>query len=151
MIPYSSILELLPQAPPMLMIDRVVNYSRMEKIIAEKCVSGLDPYFAGHFKGGVKIVPGFLIAEGIAQCALLLAKLSSEGSSVQTGEYLMISAKISFRSKVEPGQVIRYEVELEHFDEGSAAYTGVASVDGKTVVKAQCTSIFRRFAGEEST
>lgn len=142
-IDYSEMLALLPQAPPMLMVDRVLSYEPPHSITARKCVSSLDPYFAGHFKDDNKVVPGLLLVEGIAQCAFLLAALSRRGSGEDPGENLLISAKTSFRAKVVPGDVVTYNVIIDTIDSGAASFTGTATVDGKVAVRAECAAIRR--------
>lgn len=142
-VDYSEMLRLLPQAPPMLMVDRVISYELNGAIIARKCVSSLDPYFAGHFKDDNKVVPGLLLVEGIAQCAFLLAALTRRDNGQEPGENLIIAVKSSFRAKVVPGDVVTYSVTIDTIDSGAASFTGIASVDGVIAVRAECSAIRR--------
>lgn len=140
-VSYADILELLPQAYPILMVDRVLNFSQSKEINARKCVSGLDPYFLGHFKDSNKVVPGLLVVEGIAQCAFLLAKLSGKNVNETTKESLLVSSEASFRSKIVPGDIIDFHVWFEQINDYTSSFSGTASVDGKISVKARCSSV----------
>src|SRR5215471_9143974 len=70
-----DILKILPHRYPMLMIDRVVDLTRKQRIVAIKNVSINEPFFAGHFPN-LPIMPGVLILEAMAQAggALLLTE-----------------------------------------------------------------------------
>lgn len=140
-VAYADLLRLMPQAPPILMVDRVLSYVKGHTITAIKCVSGLDPYFQGHFKDDNKVVPGLLLVEGIAQCAFLLAALGREGETSSRCEDLLISAEASFRAKVAPGDVVTYRVSFEHIDERSASFAGTACVGDVVAVRAVCASV----------
>src|SRR5581483_10784985 len=71
-----DILRILPHRYPFLLIDRVVDLTRKQRIVAIKNVTINEPFFAGHFPG-VPIMPGVLIVEAIAQSggALLLTEV----------------------------------------------------------------------------
>src|ERR1035441_4028707 len=68
-----DILKILPHRYPFLLIDRVLELKRKERIVAIKNVTINEPFFVGHFPG-LPIMPGVLIVEAIAQAggALLL-------------------------------------------------------------------------------
>jgi 3-hydroxyacyl-[acyl-carrier-protein] dehydratase len=64
-----EILKILPHRYPFLLIDRVLELKRKERIVAIKNVTINEPFFVGHFPG-LPIMPGVLIVEAIAQAAV---------------------------------------------------------------------------------
>ena len=69
----TEIMRILPHRYPMLLIDRVVELVRRQRLVAIKNVTINEPFFIGHFPGA-PIMPGVLIVEAMAQAggALLL-------------------------------------------------------------------------------
>ena len=71
-----DIFHILPHRFPFLLIDRVIEIQRKQRIVAIKNVTINEPFFAGHFPN-LPIMPGVLIVEAIAQAggALLLTEV----------------------------------------------------------------------------
>src|SRR6266699_1346451 len=137
----NDILRILPHRFPFLMIDRVIDITRKERIVAIKNVTINEPFFAGHFPQ-MPIMPGVLIVEAIAQAggALLLTEI--EGRH----EKLMMFTGIErarFRRPVVPGDQLRIEVEVKAWRENSGRAAvrmeGIAFVEGKRVAEAIVT------------
>ena len=78
-----EILKILPHRYPFLLIDRVLELKRKERIVAIKNVTINEPFFNGHFPG-LPIMPGVLIVEAIAQAggALLLTEVEDRSDKV---------------------------------------------------------------------
>jgi 3-hydroxyacyl-[acyl-carrier-protein] dehydratase len=134
----NDIFQILPHRYPFLLIDRVVELVRRQRIVAIKNVTINEPFFAGHFPG-LPIMPGVLIVEAIAQAggALLLTELED-----RSGKLIMFTGieRAKFRRPVVPGDQLRLEVELKAWravDEMVAVrMEGVAYVDGQRVAEA---------------
>src|ERR1700737_576111 len=76
-----DIFHLLPHRFPFLLIDRVIEIQRKQRIVAIKNVTINEPFFAGHFPN-LPIMPGLLIVEPIAQAggALLLTEVEARSN-----------------------------------------------------------------------
>ncbi|HUO14069.1 MAG TPA: 3-hydroxyacyl-ACP dehydratase FabZ [Verrucomicrobiae bacterium] len=120
-----EILKILPHRYPLLLIDRVLELKRKERIVAIKNVTINEPFFNGHFPG-LPIMPGVLIVEAIAQAggALLLTEVQDRHDKVMVFTGI---DKAKFRKPVSPGDQLRLEVEVK----------GWRAVPGLTAAKMQ--------------
>ena len=133
-----DLLKILPHRYPLLLIDRVLELKRKERIVAIKNVTINEPFFMGHFPG-LPIMPGVLIVEAIAQAggALLLTEVEDRSNK------LMVFTGIDrakFRKPVSPGDQLRIEVEVKGWrvvpGMVAAKMHGVAKVEGRRVAEA---------------
>ena len=120
-----EILKILPHRYPLLLIDRVLELERKDRIVAIKNVTINEPFFVGHFPG-LPIMPGVLIVEAIAQAggALLLTEVEDRNDKVMVFTGI---ERAKFRRPVSPGDQLRLEVEVK----------GWRSVPGMTAAKMQ--------------
>src|SRR5436853_2083483 len=106
-----DIFRILPHRFPFLLIDRVIEIKRQQRIVAIKNVTINEPFFAGHFPN-LPIMPGVLIVEAIAQAggALLLTEVEDRNNKV-----IMFTGieRAKFRRPVSPGDQLRLEVEVK--------------------------------------
>ena len=129
-----EIMAILPHRPPFLLIDRVVEMTRKQRIVAIKNVSINEPHFAGHFPG-YPIMPGVLMVEAMAQAggALLLTEIDDRESK------LMVFAGIEnakFKRPVTPGDQLRIEVTVLNWRATAVKLSGKITVDDKVVCEA---------------
>src|ERR1700689_3604214 len=128
-----EILKILPHRYPFLLIDRVLDLKRKERIVAIKNVTINEPFFVGHFPG-LPIMPGVLIVEAIAQAggALLLTEVEDRSDKVMVFTGI---ERAKFRRPVSPGDQLRLEVEVKGWREGpgmtAGKMQGYAFVAGK--------------------
>jgi 3-hydroxyacyl-[acyl-carrier-protein] dehydratase len=133
-----DILKILPHRYPFLLIDRVLELKRKERIVAIKNVTINEPFFNGHFPG-LPIMPGVLIVEAIAQAggALLLTEVEDRSDKVMVFTGI---ERARFRRPVSPGDQLRMEVELKGWREVpgrvAAKMQGYAYVADKRVAEA---------------
>jgi 3-hydroxyacyl-[acyl-carrier-protein] dehydratase len=133
-----EILKILPHRYPLLLIDRVLELRRKERIVAIKNVTINEPFFNGHFPG-LPIMPGVLIVEAIAQAggALLLTEVEDRTDKVMVFTGI---ERAKFRRPVSPGDQLRIEVEVQGWRAVprmiAAKMHGVAFVAGKKVAEA---------------
>jgi 3-hydroxyacyl-[acyl-carrier-protein] dehydratase len=110
-----DILKILPHRYPFLLIDRVLELTRKQRIVAIKNVTFNEPFFMGHFPG-LPIMPGVLIVEAIAQAggALLLTEVEDRSDKIMVFTGI---ERARFRRPVSPGDQLRLEVELKGWRE----------------------------------
>ena len=132
-----EIMAILPHRYPFLLIDRVIEMDRKQRIVAIKNVTANEPHFAGHFPH-YPIMPGVLMVEAIAQAggALLLTEIPDRESK------LMVFTGIEqakFRRPVTPGDQLRIEVTVLNWRTSAVKMRGVATVEGKIACEATVT------------
>ena len=129
------VMAALPHRYPMLLVDRVEALIPGRSIAAIKAVTINEDFFNGHFPGR-PIMPGVLIVEALAQAAGILA-VESFGL-VGSGKlvYFMAIDSAKFRAPVEPGVLLRLEVEFVQKRATVCKFAGRALVDGKVAAEA---------------
>nr|WP_283938257.1 3-hydroxyacyl-ACP dehydratase FabZ [Sphingomonas brevis] len=134
------VMAALPHRYPMLLVDRVEQIIPDRSITAIKAVTMNEGFFQGHFPGR-PIMPGVLIVEALAQAAGVLAVeslgLADSGKLV----YFMAIEGAKFRNPVEPGCLLRLDVEFVQKRATVCKFTGRASVDGKLAAEASFTAM----------
>src|SRR5690606_27352885 len=67
----ADIMRILPHRYPFLLVDRIVEVERDQRIVGLKNVTINEPFFAGHFPGA-PVMPGVLTIECMAQAGAIL-------------------------------------------------------------------------------
>lgn len=125
---FPDILDLIPQRPPFLFVDKVVERSE-NSIKTTLKVTGEEDFFKGHFPGN-PIMPGVLLQEALFQSgAALMAGRAGGGLGVVTR---VQNAK--FKNMVRPGDELEMEVQLTESISNAHYMKGTTKVDGKTVL-----------------
>src|SRR5712672_1955119 len=132
-----EILKILPHRYPLLLIDRVLELKRKERIVAIKNVSINEPFFNGHFPG-LPIMPGVLIVEAIAQAggALLLTEVEDRENKVMVFTGI---ERAKFRRPVTPGDQLRVEVDVLAWRSTAVKMQGNVYVGDKLACEAVVT------------
>jgi len=135
-----KVMAALPHRYPMLLVDRVEELIPDRSIVAIKAVTINEGFFQGHFPGR-PIMPGVLIVEALAQAAGVLAveSLGLAGSGKLV--YFMAIDEAKFRAPVEPGVLLRLEVEFVQKRASVCKFAGKALIDGKVVAQANFTAM----------
>jgi len=139
-----EILQILPHRYPFLLVDRVLELERGERIVAVKNVTINEPFFQGHFPGH-PIMPGVLLIEALAQVSAVLALKSSDGREGNL-VYFMGIEHAKFRKPVIPGDQLRMEVKVLQKRSSHWKTKGMIYVDAKLVCEAELMAMF---AGEK--
>ena len=135
-----AVMAALPHRYPMLLVDRVEELVPDQRIVAIKAVTINESFFQGHFPGR-PIMPGVLIVEALAQAAGVLAveSLGLAGSGKLV--YFMAIDEAKFRAPVEPGILLRLEVEFIQKRASVCKFAGRAVIDGKVAAQANFTAM----------
>jgi 3-hydroxyacyl-[acyl-carrier-protein] dehydratase len=134
------VMAALPHRYPMLLVDRVESLDPEKGIVAIKAVSMTEEFFQGHFPGR-PIMPGVLQVEALAQAAGVLAVealgLAGSGKLV----YFMSIDNVKFRKPVEPGVLLRLEVEFLQKRARVCKFAGKATLDGEIATECEFTAM----------
>lgn len=134
------VMAALPHRYPMLLVDRVEELIPHKSIVCIKAVTVNEPFFQGHFPAR-PIMPGVLLVEAMAQASGVLAVESLGLSGAGKLVYFMAIDDAKFRRPVEPGVLLRIEVELTH-DRGTICkFAGKTFVEGKLCAEAKFTAM----------
>ncbi|MGI8706222.1 MAG: 3-hydroxyacyl-ACP dehydratase FabZ [Sphingomicrobium sp.] len=134
------VMAALPHRYPLLLVDRVESLDPDRGIVAIKAVTINEQFFQGHFPGR-PIMPGVLIVEALAQAAGILAVESLGLSGTGKLVYFMAIEGAKFRVPVEPGVLLRLEVEFVQKRPSVCKFAGRALVDEKLVAEANFTAM----------
>lgn len=132
-----AIMRQLPHRYPFLLIDRVLECTPGESLVALKNVTINEPFFPGHFPHH-PVMPGVLILEAMAQATGLLA-FATIGKPPSEDElyYFVGIDKARFREPVEPGDQLIFRVKVLAQKRGIWKFSGVAEVEGRTAAEAE--------------
>ena len=134
------VMAALPHRFPMPLVDRVETIEVDRRIVATKAVTINEPFFAGHFPDR-PIMPRVLIVGALAQAARILPVeslgLSGSGKLV----YFMAIDGAKFRTPVEPGVLLRLEVEFVQKRATICKFAGRAFIGDKLAAEANFTAM----------
>lgn len=133
-----EILRFLPHRYPFLLVDRVIKLETGRSILAIKNVTANESFFEGHFPE-VKIMPGVLIVEALAQAGGILLY----NSLPDPAKKLVVLSKlqnVKFRRIVVPGDQIELYAEIGKVRAKFATIKGKASVNKETVVEGEISA-----------
>lgn len=136
-----DIMRHLPHRYPFLLVDRVLEIVKGERIVALKNVTMNEPFFPGHFPHH-PVMPGVLIIEAMAQAAGILAFQSADMPVTEnTVVYFVGIDNARFKRPVTPGDQLRMEVSITKNMRGIWKFSTQALVDGQLACEAElmCT------------
>jgi beta-hydroxyacyl-ACP dehydratase FabZ len=133
-----EILRFLPHRYPFLLVDRIIALEPGKSIVAIKNVTANESFFEGHFPE-VKIMPGVLIVEAVAQAGGILLYHSLPDAAKK----LVVLSKlhnIKFRKLVVPGDQLRLEAEIVKARARFVTIKGRAIVDKDIVADGEISA-----------
>lgn len=108
---YPTPITILPHRPPMLLIDKIVDYRPGVSLIASKLVREDEPFFDGHFPGH-PILPGVIMVEMMFQACGLYGRMDSPVKG-KSGRAIKIT-DASFRQEVSPNTELTIYIFFKH-------------------------------------
>lgn len=126
-----EIREYLPHRYPFLLVDRVLELTLGESIVACKNITVNEAIFNGHFPE-IPVFPGVLIIEAMAQAAGILG-FKTMGKKPQDGSiyYFVGADDVRFKRPVVPGDQLKLEARILSERRGIWKFECRASVDGE--------------------
>lgn len=116
------------------LIDRIVELSRGERIVAVKAVSLAEEYLADHFPT-FPVFPGVLILEALTESAAWLVR---DATDFAPSLVLLREARnVTYKSFVKPGHLLRVEVNCRRLGETDSDFDGVGFCEDVEVVRAR--------------
>ena len=132
MLDINQIKEIIPHRYPFLLVDKILEVEPGKHAIGIKNVTANEEFFQGHFPQK-PIMPGVLIVEALAQTACVAGLLLEEYKG-KLGVFTGIE-EMKFRKQVEPGDVLKLEIEFMVFKRGIGKVNAIATVDGKVAAE----------------
>jgi UDP-3-O-[3-hydroxymyristoyl] N-acetylglucosamine deacetylase/3-hydroxyacyl-[acyl-carrier-protein] dehydratase len=133
-----KILDLLPHRYPFLLVDRILELEPGVRVVGQKNVTIDEPFFQGHFPG-TPVMPGVLQLEAMAQVGAVM--LMTQPECRDQIPYLMSMDKVKFRRPVQPGDVMRIEIQVLRLRTKMSACHGKILVDGQLCCEAEIRSV----------
>ncbi len=131
----NAIMKIMPHRYPFLLVDRIIDLIPGTRVVGIKNVSINEPFFQGHFPAR-PVMPGVLLIEAMAQVGGILmldAETKTEGKLI----FFMGIDKAKFRKPVEPGDQVRFELEIIKRRNTLFRMAGKGYVAGDLVVEAE--------------
>jgi 3-hydroxyacyl-[acyl-carrier-protein] dehydratase len=129
--------RLLPHRYPFLLVDRVLECVKGERIKAIKNVTTNEEFFSGHFPHR-PVMPGVIIIEALAQAAGILAFVTADVVPDESTRFFFVGIdKARFRRPVEPGDQLILTATLERSFKGIWKFSTIAYVGDNEVTSAE--------------
>jgi len=124
-----GIMDRLPHRYPMLLVDRILDFTVNESAVGLKNVTINESFFQGHFPSA-PVMPGVLIVEAMAQTAGILVVHSMGMTGKSKLVYFMTIENAKFRRPVVPGDSLHIHVKALKSRGNVWKFRGEAKVDG---------------------
>lgn len=131
----TEVMELIPHRYPILLVDRILEYTPGQSAIGLKNVTFNEPHFNGHFPGW-PVMPGVLIVEAMAQTSACLVVKTLGDEAKGKIVYFMSIEEAKFRKPVTPGDSLHIRVEVVQNRRNVWKFKGEATVNGTTCAEA---------------
>ena len=136
MMDNAEIRKYLPHRYPFLLVDRVLEITAGDSIVAYKNLSANEAFFNGHFPEK-PIFPGVLMVEAMAQAAGILG-FYSQGKTAGDGSiyYFAGADKLRFKRPCVPGDKVMLRASLVSERRGIWKFDVSSDVEGELAASA---------------
>ena len=133
----NKIMSLLPHRYPMLLVDRITDYTVYKDISGYKNITINEDVFNGHFPPN-PIFPGVLTIEALAQVSGILGFASTNTTASDGKLYLFAGVdNVRFKRPVVPGDKLILKSEVKTVKRNIWRFQTQALVEDKIVCKAE--------------
>ncbi len=116
------------------LIDRIVELTRSERIVAVKATSLAEEYLADHFPT-FPVLPGVLMLQGLVEAATWLVR---DALDFSPSIILLRQAKnVTYKNFVRPGNLLTLTVTCRRLAQGESGFDGVGHCNQDEVVRAR--------------
>ena len=144
MMDIHEILQRLPHRYPFLLVDRVLELDKGQRILALKNVTMNEPFFTGHFPHR-PVMPGVMMLEALAQASAILAfDTTGVRPDDKTVFYFVGIDNARFKRPVEPGDQLMLHSSVERSRAGIVKFNAKAMVGDAIAVEADLMCTMRR-------
>ena len=136
MMDIAEIRQYLPHRYPFLLVDRVLELTPGESIVAYKNLSINEPFFDGHFPQR-PIFPGVLLVEAMAQVAGILGFKTQGKTPADGSTYLLAGVdNLRFKRPCVPGDRVMLRASIISDRRGIWKFAVSSDVDGALAASA---------------
>ena len=131
-----EIRKYLPHRYPFLLVDRVVELTPGESIVAYKNLTVNEEFFQGHFPDQ-PVFPGVMLVEAMAQAAGILGFKTMDKTPADGSIYYFVGAdKLRFKRPCVPGDRVMLRASIMSDRRGIWKFDVSADVDGQKCASA---------------
>lgn len=140
LIDINRIMKMIPHRYPILLVDRILEFTPGESAVGLKNVTMNEPHFQGHFPT-FPVMPGVLIVEAMAQTSAILVVQTLGAETEGKLVYFMSIDSAKFRKPVVPGDSLHIRVTKIQNRKTVWKFKGEATVDGVLCAEAEFSAM----------
>ncbi len=116
------------------LVDRIEAIEPGKRIVTSKALSLAEEYLSDHFPT-FPVMPGVLMMEMLVQSAAWLTRVQQDYS--KSCIVLAVAKNVRYASFVQPGQILRCEVDAINIGDSTAKFKGTGTVGDTQTLSAR--------------